>query len=178
MPHWGGGSQLWPHCQKGPQVPAVFLLGFLLFLLCGVDRNRTLKVLRPFSGLLILLALCLPWWLLLQERIRMLGVNIGETQLSGSLLKTMSDWKEILSFYYVSRLLLLLLPASLLVPLLLFLNRKRFGSPDDSDRLLLYAGSTILAVFTVAGHYRPHYMLPLMPLAALLLAASADRTDC
>ena len=161
--------------SKGPQAPAVFLLGFLLFLLSGVHRHRTLKVLRPFSGLVILLALCLPWWLLLQERVRMLGVNIGETQLSGSLLKTMSGWKEIFSFFYVSRLLLLLLPTSLLVPLLLFLKRKRLGRPDDSDRLLLIAGATMLVVFTVAGHYRPHYMLPLLPLAALLLAGSADR---
>ena len=161
--------------SKGPQGPAVFLLGFLLFLLSGVDRNRTLKVLRPFSGLLIWLALCLPWWLLLQEQIRPLGVDLGKTQLSGSLLKTMSGWKEILRFYYVSMLLVLMLPTSLLLPLILFLKRKRFGHPDDSDRLLLFAGATMLAVFTVAGHYRTHYMLPLMPLAALLLAASAER---
>ena len=162
--------------SKGPQGPAVFLLGFLLFLVCGADRNRTLKVLRPFSGLLIVLALCLPWWLLLQERIRMLGVNIGETQLSGSLLKTMSDWKEIFSFFYITRLMLLLLPATLLLPLILFLKRKRFGSPDDGDRLLLYIITATLAVFTVAGHYRPHYMLPLMPPIALLMAASVDKT--
>jgi len=161
--------------SKGPQAPAVFLLGFLLFLLCGVDRNRTLKVLRPFTGLLIVLAVCLPWWLLLQERIRAVGVDIGKTQLSGSLLKTLSNWKEILSFFYVSRSLLLLLPTSALVPVLLYLNRQRLTAPAASDRLLLYAGSTMLVVFTVAGHYRPHYMLPLMPLVTLLLAASADR---
>jgi len=161
--------------SKGPQGPAIFLLGFLLFLLCSVDRHRTLKVLRPFSGLMILLALCLPWWLLLQERIRMLGVNIAETQLSGSLLKTMSDWKEILSFFYVSRLMLLLLPATLLLPLLFFLKRKWFGSSNDCGRLLLYVATTTLVVFTLAGHYRPHYMLPLMPLVVLLLAANADQ---
>jgi hypothetical protein len=73
-------------------------------------------------------------------------------------------------------LLLLLLPASLLIPLLLFQNRKRFAGPVDSERLLLYAGSTVLVVFTVAGHYRPHYMLPILPLAALLLAAVVNRT--
>jgi len=161
--------------SKGPQAPAVFLLGFILFLLCGTDRKRTLKVLRPFSGLMILLALCLPWWLLLQERVRLLGVNIHETQLSGSLLKTMSSLKEVLSFYYVSRLALLLLPVTLLAPLLLYLQRKQLGRPTDHDRLLLYVGVTTLVVFTVAGHYRPHYMLPLLPLATLLLAASADR---
>lgn len=161
--------------SKGPQVPAVFLIGFILFLLGGIDRKRTIKILRPFSGVMILLVLCLPWWLLLQERVRILGVNIHNTQLSGSLLKTMSSLKEILSFYYVSRLALLSLPVTVLAPLLLYLKRKRFGSPDDCDRLLLYVGATSLAVFTLAGHYRSHYMLPLLPLATLLLAASANR---
>lgn len=161
--------------SKGPQVPAVFLVGFLLFLLCGADRHRTLKVVRPFSGMVILLAVCLPWWLLLQDRVKLLGVNIHETQLSGSLLKTMSGWKEIFTFFYITRLMLLLLPTTLLVPLLLYVKRKTIGRPDDSDRLLLFVGLTMLAVFTVAGHYRPHYILPLMPLAALLLAGSADR---
>jgi 4-amino-4-deoxy-L-arabinose transferase-like glycosyltransferase len=75
----------------------------------------------------------------------------------------------------VWRLLILLVPTSVLVPLILFFNRKRLGHPDSSDRLLLFAGATLFAVFTVAGHYRPHYMLPLMPLTALLLAAPIDR---
>jgi len=104
----------------------------------------------------------------------MLGVNIVETQLSGSLLKTMSDWQEILSFFYVSRLMLLLLPTTLLLPILLLLKRKKFGRPDESDRLLIYVITATLTVFTLAGHYRPHYMLPLMPLTVLLLASSAD----
>ena len=165
--------------SKGPQGPAVFLLGFLLFLLCGVDRTRALKVLRPFSGLLICLAICLPWWLSLQVRVGMLGVNIGETQLSGSLLET-SSIKDVASLFYVSRLLDFLLPASLLVPLLFFLNRKRFGKPENSDRLFLYVVVIFLIVFTVAGHQRSRYLLPLLPLAALLLAKTASRTtgDC
>lgn len=161
--------------SKGPQVPAVFLAGFLLFMLSGHHRHRTLLVLRPFSGMLILLAICLPWWLLLQERVKALGVNIHETQLSGSLLKTMSGWKEIFSFFYITRLMLLLLPTTLLVPLLFFVKRKQLSRPDDNDRLLFFVGVTMLVVFTVAGHYRPHYILPLMPLATLLLAGSADR---
>lgn len=174
---FGWGLAALATLSKGPQAPAVFLLGFLLFLLCGTDRKRTLKVLRPFSGLMILFVLCLPWWLLLQERVRILGVNIEETQLSGSLLKTMSSLKEILSFYYASRLALLLLPATVLVPLLIYLQRKRFGRPTGGDKLLFYAGATTLAVFTLAGHYRPHYMLPLLPISTLLLAARVDRIN-
>lgn len=161
---------------KGPHVPAIFLLGFLLFLFCGGERQRILKVLRPFSGVLILLAFGLPWWLLLQERLVEMDVDIGETQLSGSLLTSLASWKEILSFYYVQRMLVSLLPASLVLPLLLFLNRKQLRRPGKIERLLLYTGAIMLAIFTVAGHYRPHYILPLLPSAALLLAVVADRT--
>lgn len=161
--------------SKGPQGPAVFLLGFLLFLLCSEERNRTVKILRPCSGLIIWIALCLPWWWLLQERVKTLGVNLGETQLSGALLKTLSGWQEILSLFYVSRLLLLMLPASLLLPVLLYLNRNSLRRPDKSHRWLIFPIATILLVFTIAGHYRPHYMLPLLPLSALFLAAGVER---
>ena len=160
---------------KGPQVPAVFLFGFLLFLLCGVERTRILKVLRPCSGLLIWLTLCLPWWLLLQERVGMLGVDLGRSQLSGSLLET-SSAREIINFFYISRLLDFLFPVILLVPFLYFLNRKRFGTLNNSDRLLLYVVLIFLVVFTLAGHQRSRYTLPLLPLVSLLLAAVATRT--
>ncbi len=162
---------------KGPQIQAVFLLGFLLFLLCSPERRRTLKVLRPFSGLAILIAIALPWWLLLQQRLKTAGIDIHQTQLSGSLLQTMSDWKEILSFYYVFRVLQLLLPVSLLLPLLVFRNRRKPGKPAGVARLTLYVSAATIAVFTVGGHYRPHYMLPLLPLFVLLIAAWIDRTS-
>jgi 4-amino-4-deoxy-L-arabinose transferase-like glycosyltransferase len=160
---------------KGPQVPAIFLLGFLLFLLCDGERHRVLKILRPFSGLALALALCLPWWFLLQNRLEGLAVDLGKTQLSGSLLMMLSDWKEILSLYYLKRLAILLLPASLTLPLLLYLNRKQWCRPGKSARLLLYVGMIMLIIFTVAGHYRSHYMLPLLPPAALLIGVAATR---
>ncbi|MBC8128191.1 MAG: hypothetical protein H8M99_13705 [Gloeobacteraceae cyanobacterium ES-bin-144] len=156
--------------SKGPQVSALFLLGFLLLLLCGSERRRTLKVLRPVSGAMIFLAISLPWWLLLQNRLQSTGINIANTQLSGALLATHSVWEEILSFYYIFTLLEDLLPLSVLLPFLIFWNRRKLGKPDDVSRLLLYVSSTTLLVFTVAGHYRPHYMLPLLPLFTTLLA--------
>jgi 4-amino-4-deoxy-L-arabinose transferase-like glycosyltransferase len=161
---------------KGPHVPAIFLAGFLLFLFAGGERQRILKVLRPFSGVVILLVLCLPWWLLLQDRLVKMDIDIGETQLSGSLLTSLANWKEILSLYYVQRMLVSLLPVSLALPLLIYLNRKNLRRPGDFERLLLYTGAITLIVFTVAGHYRPHYILPLLPFSALLVVFVADRT--
>lgn len=161
---------------KGPHVPAMFLAGFLIFLFWGAERQRILKILRPISGAVILLVLCLPWWLLLQDRLVKMDVDIGETQLSGSLLTSLASWKELLSFYYVQRTLISMLPASLVLPLLLYLNRQQLRRPGDNERLLLVVGILSLIIFTIAGHYRPHYILPLLPSAALLLAVVAERT--
>ncbi len=101
---------------KGPQGPAVFLTGMLLFLLGGTDRKRTLRVLRPFVGLAIFCSLVLPWWFLLQHRLLELRIDLSETQLSGSLLHNLAGWKEIISFYYPLHLLSLMIPVSLIIP--------------------------------------------------------------
>lgn len=159
---------------KGPQVPAVFLAGFLLFLLCGTGRRRILKVLRPFSGVMIWLALALPWWLLLRHRLQTMGVNIAETQLSGSLLQTLAGWKELFSFYYIIHSFISLLPVSMIIPVLIFWGCRKFEKPGAASRLLLCVSAIMLTVFTVGGHYRSHYMIPLFPLFVLLLAAAMD----
>jgi len=160
---------------KGPQVPAIFLLGFLLFLLCSTERRRTLDVLRPVSGIVIWLILCLPWWWFLEHRLQTMGVNIAETQLSGSLLKTLAGWKELFSFFYIAMMLSFLLPVVLIIPLLIFWSRRKFERPGAASRLLLCVSIVMLVIFTAGGHYRSHYMIPLLPLFILLLAAAIDQ---
>ena len=113
--------------SKGPQVPAVLLAGFLLFLVAAREHSRIFKILRPFSGIPLCLAICLPWWFLLKHRVALLGIDFSKTQLSGSLLTNISGLREIFGFFYVSRLLNILLPVSLLLPLLAYLNRKKFS---------------------------------------------------
>ena len=159
---------------KGPQAPLVFLAGMLAFLLSGPDRRRAAKVLRPFSGPALLLLLVLPWWLLLQRQLATLGVDIQKTQLSGSLLANLAGWKEILSGYYLWTLLGLMLPFSLMLPFLARGFWKRGGGADRTVRLLLAACVSLLIVFTLGGHYRKHYMLPLLPLLSLLLARAVE----
>ena len=155
---------------KGPQGPAVFLAGMLIFLLSGPDRRRVLKVLRPFFGIGLLLLLVLPWWIMLRHQLATMHVDIAQTQLSGSLLKNLAGWREILSGYYLWTLLSLMAPASLLLPFLaprLWRCRREAGAPT---RIMLYACAVLLVVFTLGGHYRKHYLLPLLPIFALFLA--------
>lgn len=153
---------------KGPQVPGLFLAGMLLFLLTGPDRRRTLKILRPGFGLGLFVLLVLPWWLLLQRQLGQLGVNIHDTQLSGSLLANLAGWKEVLSAYYLWTLFGLMLPASLALPLLVRWLRRRREPMGEVARMLGYLSVVFLVAFTLGGHYRKHYVLPLLPLFSLL----------
>jgi 4-amino-4-deoxy-L-arabinose transferase-like glycosyltransferase len=100
----------------------------------------------------------------------MLGVNIQDTQLSGSLLANLAGWKEVLSGYYLWTLLGLMLPFSLMLPFLIRRLWKDRQPMNGTVRLLLCACLSLLVVFTLGGHYRKHYMLPLLPLLSLMLA--------
>jgi 4-amino-4-deoxy-L-arabinose transferase-like glycosyltransferase len=156
---------------KGPQVPAVFLLGILVFLLTGPDRRRVLRIFRPLGGILLYCAIVLPWWILLNQRLESLGIKIEESQMSGSLLRNMAQWYELLSVYYLWTLPLCMLPASLALPFVARrLWNKRKAPPGTATRMLLVVGATWLVVFTLGGHYRSHYVLPILPLPALALA--------
>ncbi len=155
---------------KGPQVPVIFLAGLVLFLVTGPDRSRTLRILRPFSGVVLFCALVLPWWLLLQQKLRLLNVDIAQTQLSGSLLRNLASPKELASAYYLRTLFGLMLPISLVAPFLIPRLWKHWKPADEPTRLLTYVSLLLLVVFTIGGHYRKHYMLPLLPVCSLFLA--------
>jgi 4-amino-4-deoxy-L-arabinose transferase-like glycosyltransferase len=155
---------------KGPQVPAVFLLGMIIFLMAVPDRRRVHKVLRPLSGTLLFCLLVLPWLILLQQRLRTLGVDIADHQLSGSLLSNLAGWKELLSFYYLWMPFRQMLPASLILLLIVPQLIKNRTSMQPSTRLLFYVSITMLVSFTIGGHYRKHYILPLLPVFSIFIA--------
>lgn len=159
---------------KGPQAPALFLLGTLLFLLTGPDRRRALIILRPFSGMAVFCLLVLPWWLLFQHRLSTLGVTLAGSQLSGSLLLQAAGWKDLLKVFYPWQSFAQMFPASLLllgiVPGLVKARRPM----QPVTRLLIAVSLLYLVVFSFGGQYRKHYLLPLLPLYSLLLAGHLD----
>lgn len=155
---------------KGPQVPAVFLIGIVIFLLTRTERKRTLHILRPLSGTVIFCIIVLPWWILLNRRLQIDGVNIADSQLSGSLLCNMAGWKDLLSGYYFWTLFVLLLPTSLIFPFMFRRLWKDRGKTSSVTRMLLIVSGTFLLVFTLGGHYRKHYLIALLPIFSLFSA--------
>jgi len=155
---------------KGPQVPAIFLLGILVFGLCGPKRWRGLGFLKPVRGAFVFCLLVLPWWLFFQQRLRALGADIGDSQLSGSLLFQLPNWKKLLELYYVGQSLIQMLPVSLLLVCIVPPLIKKRMVKQSSTQLLVYVSIAMLLAFTCGGQYRKHYILPLLPVFSLLLS--------
>ena len=161
---------------KGPQVPAVFLLGLLAFLVTGQDRRRVLNILRPLGGTIVFCLLVLPWWIFLQHRLQALGIDIADSQLSGSLLRNIVSWKELLSLFYLWGPVVEMLPVSLLLVILIPHLIKKRPVMQPSIKLLVYVSITMLILFTFIGQYRKHYILPLLPFFSLFIANSLQST--
>lgn len=166
----GWGAAALATLTKGPQVPISFFLGALLFLLMSSDRRRILCILRPVSGIALFCIMALPWWFLLNHQLQTLGLQIEHAQVSGTLLLNLVSWKQLVSGYYLWDLPLQMLPASLLLPLIFSRIWKCRKDCRPATRFLLAAMFSMLLVFSLGGHYRKHYMLPLLPIAALFVS--------
>jgi 4-amino-4-deoxy-L-arabinose transferase-like glycosyltransferase len=153
---------------KGPHIPAVFLVGFVVFLVAQrVDLREGLAMLRPITGVALLLLLTLPWWWLVHHRLG--AETLAGSQLSGSLL-TLS-WPDALDPYYLYKPLGLLLPWWPLVPGAVLLVCSRIHPWGQAARLLALLVFVTIVVLTIGSQKRVVYVLPLMVPVCLLLAA-------
>ena len=154
---------------KGPQAPLILLLGLGLHAVLSDERAVDLwRRLRPVRGLLIVLALVVPWYLLLRQAIG--GQTLGESQLSGALL-TIDPLRLFTPFYFL-RTPMLWLPWALLLPAAVLLAwRDRRGPAGVLAFTIVFA----MLAFALGPQYREIYMLPWLAPAMLLLAAAAVR---
>ncbi|MES1928995.1 dolichyl-phosphate-mannose-protein mannosyltransferase family protein [Salinisphaera dokdonensis CL-ES53] len=154
---------------KGPQAPLILLLGLSLHAVLSDERAVDLwRRLRPVRGLLIVLALVVPWYLLLRQAIG--GQTLGDSQLSGALL-TIDPWRLFTPFYLL-RAPMLWLPWALLLPAAVLLAWRDRRRPAG-----LLACTIVFAMlaFALGPQYREIYMLPWLAPAMLLLAAAITR---
>ncbi len=154
---------------KGPQVPVFFLIAWVVFLVRSRQGARIFRVLRPAEGLVLCCLMCLPWWIVLHQRTLAVSIDLSDSQLSGSLLMSLAGWKELLSLYYVRTLFALLVPVGVVALLMAPRIYKARAGLGDATRLLIYVCATTLIVYSLGGHYRKHYLLPILPLVVLLL---------
>lgn len=148
---------------KGPQVPAMLLVAAL-----WIGRRHGIgRVLHSVKGLLLMAALTLPWWWLVQQR---LGVAaIAGSQLGGTLLR--AHLRQFLDPYYLYATLQLLLPWLVLVPAAIALPF-RSAELARGARLLGLPVVIALLLFSLGAQKRWFYMLPFLPAMCLLMAGA------
>ncbi|MGD9366675.1 MAG: glycosyltransferase family 39 protein [Desulfobacteraceae bacterium] len=154
---------------KGPHIPLVMLVAFIL-VFARTDYRRALRLIRPVTGSVLLIAIAAPWWILL-------GYKIGWDTLGGSQLTGARYELNFLNvfhpFFYYSGWQLLI-PWMMLWPTMLLLVFK-FRRMNAGARQI---GIVILISFLMlgfGGRKRLHYILPFMSLACVWMAFAVRR---
>lgn len=149
---------------KGPQAPLMALHA----LICGERARFMVRRLRPLRGVLIVIVVVAPWYLLLRHAIG--GQTLGDSQLSGTLLSV--DPLRVFTPFYLLRSPMLWLPWALLLPAAAILIWREWRGAVGA---LAFSIVFAMLAFALGPQYREIYMLPWLAPAMLLFAAAALR---
>jgi 4-amino-4-deoxy-L-arabinose transferase-like glycosyltransferase len=163
-------SLAWMACSlalmaKGPQFPAFLLVGITLAHLLQKPRYSLSLVLRPWMALPAL-ALPAAYFLYLGLKVDDAFSLWGTEMVQGD---SVPLWYRPLRFYYPMVLILSLAPW-----LIVFGSTVKDLWKRREPVLMTVVFCLLVSVFLVsfAGKLRPHYVLPLIPLGAALMASS------
>ena len=157
---------------KGPQLPLMFILASVVFIVFVQGRGiRALQHLQPISGLVIVAALTLPWWLALEQRLA--AAQVANSQLAGSLL--VPDLSNLLNGYYLYRPLQLLLPWLPLIPVAWVAALRVRDEYRETSVFLALTIAVTVAILSFGVQQRYFYMLPVLPIMCLLAGRGIDR---
>lgn len=165
---------------KGPVGVLVPLLAILPYLWLTRRWRDTLRECRPLAGTLVFLAVATPWY---TAMFLLHGAGYADSARGDTLTRFFSiiGGHGGTVLFYIPILLLGFFPWSGFLPAALVqaLRGSRSASAQDPQRhLQILCGVWIVAVFaffTLSSTRLPHYIAPLFPAAALLVAASWDR---
>ncbi|MBU4377416.1 MAG: glycosyltransferase family 39 protein [Candidatus Omnitrophica bacterium] len=173
---------------KGPLGFIIPLVAVSAYMISTKDR-ATLKSMNMPLGIAIIAAIGLPWYILMyklhgdvylnhiiaKEALERMFYSPGDKTGSAALLNYAKHF-----FDYVPALLAFFIPHSLFLPASLidaFKNKKRPAAEKDSYKLVLSFFLTIFVLFTLISSKIYHYMLPISPFFAILVAAYLTRLE-
>ncbi len=155
---------------KGP--PGLLALGPVILYTCATYGWSGPARLASTPGLLVLVLMLVPWWVLAAAAGRGTFIHdvVGADMLRWYLPIQGWRWRNLTE--PVGQALTVLLPWSLVLPLALR-SAVRTADPDQARRLRLLLAwvGAMFALFAVSEQQRMRYYLPLCPAAALLIAA-------
>lgn len=152
---------------KGPQFPALMLGALALGLALHTPSRRHLaRVFRPVRGVLLMAVLASWWWIAI--RLAVGSETLSDSQLLGSrFLLGFDAWHNPAYFYLIW---LLLLPWVFLYVPMLRAAVKRGSKRAAAARVMALVVLTSIVVLNFGHDKRPHYLLPILPIASLLMA--------
>ncbi len=157
---------------KGPLI--LLFVALAAVALAGLDRSaRFLLRLRPLAGVAWMLLLVLPWFIAIVARS---GTAFFAESLGGDLFAKVSGAQEMHwgpPGYYLALFWLTFFPAAMLAPLAAGAVWRWRDEPGVRFLLAWVVPGWI--VFELAMTKLPHYVLPLYPAIAILIACAIDR---
>lgn len=156
---------------KGPLI--LMFVGLPVVTLLVIDRNAAwLKALRPLIGIPVFLLLVLPWFMAIQMRA---GSTFFSDSIGGDMLSKVYSGQEghgAPPGYYIVLFFLTFWPASLLAGMAVpGIWREKWETPV---KFLLAWLVPAWIVFEIVITKLPHYVLPLYPAIAILLARAIE----
>ena len=156
---------------KGPQIPLMFIMAAVVFAVFVQGRGiRVLQHVRPISGLVIVAALTLPWWMALEQRLA--AEQVANSQLAGNLL--IPDLGNLLNGYYFYRPLQLVLPWLPLIPVVWIAALRVRDEYRETSVFLALVIAVAVVVLSFGVQQRYFYMLPVLPIMCLLAGRGID----
>ncbi|MFH0839969.1 MAG: glycosyltransferase family 39 protein [Candidatus Omnitrophota bacterium] len=173
---------------KGPLGFIIPLIAVSAYMISTKNRSLFKSMNMPL-GIAIIAAIGLPWYILMyklhgdvylnhiiaKEALERMFYSPGDKTGSAALLNYAKHF-----FDYVPALLAFFIPHSLFLPASLidaFKNKERSPREKDSYKLVLSFFLAIFVLFTLISSKIYHYMLPISPAFALLVAAYLTRLE-
>ncbi|MEE9212890.1 MAG: hypothetical protein V3U29_09570, partial [Phycisphaeraceae bacterium] len=175
---WGGWAAFgFALLTKGPQLPLIMLGAFVVGMFATGSRGQVLRVLRPWSGLLILLAVALGWYVTVYLTVPQ-AAAAWRHELALRVSSGSKPWWKWLDPYYLYHTIDLVLPWVVLYPLMLalpWLEKSRRLGGQPAIKFLWCVVIVVMGCLSLAWGRRSYYLLPILGPMALLMAAVALR---
>ncbi|MCW5769500.1 MAG: glycosyltransferase family 39 protein [Phycisphaeraceae bacterium] len=165
---------------KGPQIPILVVLGFSVYAVRHSGWKAWRDTFKPFLGMALALVLVAPWFFAVMLRLpgaqqiwidELIGQRFGEKDGSNA---GFLEWLlAVATPDYLIHAITFLLPWGLLAPIALAVPWLRHRPGNERGRMLFMGLIVVLIGLSLVRHSRDYYILPVVPMLAVLIARAA-----
>ena len=159
---------------KGPHLPALIIVGWIIGMIAAGERGRIRASLKPLTGLIIMNLVWIWWYVLIRARVPNWLELLEQETTSGRIFNFdhFGAWSY-LDPYYIYRTLGLVLPWVVLYPIVLGAPWLAPASFGPRVRMLWWAMIVPLLLLHISLGRRWYYLLPVLAPFAVLMAKFA-----